>query len=454
MHRQSYNVIPCRTPDEIIHYYNSDEKQLFLFDDVVGSFVLDVSLLEKWKTYSADLTKLVQKRNCKILVATRSYIYKDRGFSSIPVFNNYDFSATLDFLSKKVCLLNIERFHIAKKYMDADVLRILKEQDLLDIFSFFPYLCKLYHKRKENLKTSIDMFFTYPTEIMLQELEGFRNEPDQTVLAVLFIFVTSNNTINVDKMNQNEFKVLLNVLVDNFDIHHPLTRQRIISHLDRMTSTFVKKSHSMYSMVHEKLFDILVYFYGKYKLDLLIKYGHTIVIRDRFEIKHNGHQGENITQLNVEILPKTKRKYFERLKKEIRKKSGQDVFRNKQWKCTKCLSSFIEYLKGCPDIVEYLRSLSDSNESPVNVAIEESLDPLLQFFKQIGLSENVRHGKSATLQSIQLFMQSKVIACLLPFSYILAETSANFISACFSNGLLTASVLLKNGVDPKLFIYA
>lgn len=441
LHRQGYVYIPCRTPDEIIRYYNSYDKQLFLFDDVVGSYVVDVNLLQTWKRYSADLIKLIERKTLKVLVASRSYIYKNRGFLSVEVFNNPDFSATLDLLSESTCLSNQERFCIAGKYMDAEVVDILKEQHLLDKYSFFPLLCKLYGGRQENPKTSIDMFFASPIDMMLQELEGFMNEPDQTVLVVLFIFVTSNNIINVDEMNQNEFKELLSDIVEYFEIHHPLTRQLLATQLDRLTNTYVTMSNSVYSIIHEKIFDILVYFYGKHKLNLLIKHGHKLVIRDRFNIEHSGHDVENITQLDVPLPIDMKRIYFDRLGREILKNSERDVFQNTQWKCTECLSSFIEYLSGRSDIVDYLQSLSNSADSPLFVAIDESLGPLVQFFLQIGFSVNVRDREDATP------LYNACLAGNLAYTQTLLSRNAEINQTGPTNRSLLFAAILSGNID-------
>jgi hypothetical protein len=91
---------------------------------------------------------------------------------------------------------------------------------------------------------------------------------------------------------------------------YPFSLKRAKEQLDNLTKSYAKKTGSCYSIIHDKLFDILVLFFGEHMFDLLIDLCHSDVLRDRFHL--DTIQGEHDECLI--IVPGDKHDlYFERL---------------------------------------------------------------------------------------------------------------------------------------------
>lgn len=126
------------------------------------------------------------------------------------------------------------------------------------------------------------------------------NEPDQSTLASLFVLVVFNNNFNSTE-NRGNLREVLREVGEDFVTTSVFSTAALTSHLDCLNDTFVKKSGSYYSTVHDKIYDILVKFFGNEYLYLLIEKGHYMIIRDRFQIQHSGHEVESFTELDIQI---------------------------------------------------------------------------------------------------------------------------------------------------------
>jgi hypothetical protein len=108
---------------------------------------------------------------------------------------------------------------------------------------------------------------------------------NDTVTGTSFLCIRlCNNTIEDDMLSRKSpLKTTLEEMSGEFKMPHTFSPRIIKEQLDNLTNSYAKKTGSCYSIIHDKLFDILVSLFGEYMFDVLIDFCHSDVLRDRFE---------------------------------------------------------------------------------------------------------------------------------------------------------------------------
>ncbi|CAC5389373.1 ANK [Mytilus coruscus] len=320
-----YDILIVFDVDEMRQFYNPDSKQVFVIDDVVGAITFNENKATKWLEMSNDINIILEGNQVKLLASSRTHIFQDRMVGSINILSKY----SLDFVSSDHCLTRDDRINIANIYLTKDEILSLQICGAFSEFDFFPVLCRYYSNRKSG--TLFD-FFSNPVKAVTDDLFTLITATDQTTFATLFIFVICNNCI-MDSLFSDKLKIkpILEDISDNFCIQSKFSIQVVKDEMEKLRNSYIKKKNSAYTMIHDKIFDILVYFCGKSKIDFMLEIAHTDVIRDRFAFKSS--IPENTAHDNVVEIPSDKENnYFDRLKKDIEQGFIKNVFSNRNLK--------------------------------------------------------------------------------------------------------------------------
>lgn len=74
---EGYDVLLVTDPRDIVQFYNSNKKTLFVIDDVCGTYSINQSDLQNWKPIMKRIEELIKNKLTKIIVACRLQVYKD-----------------------------------------------------------------------------------------------------------------------------------------------------------------------------------------------------------------------------------------------------------------------------------------------------------------------------------------------------------------------------------------
>ncbi|VDH91506.1 Hypothetical predicted protein [Mytilus galloprovincialis] len=311
MEKFGYTIITVNAPNEIKEHYDSKRKTLFVMDDICGNFTVNTVRLDELKRAMKDITYFLE-RSCKLMLACRLQIFQDEGFkhSLFKIFKTCE----CNIIEKQLALTDSDKDELAKMYFKNT---FTKSQFRLDIqflyqYDFFPLLCKLYDSQKEQSNFCMERFVKTPFNYYEKELDDLFvdcKKGKKKFIALLLLVVCNNHLDkNMIKEESADIEKLLSDIRKQCGIRKVLTVQSLISKLDTMTGTFVLNEQDVYHTIHDKLFDLLAFYFGTNnnvtKLDfteLLITHADKNFIGERFAISHTGLSDEGEFQYIITI---------------------------------------------------------------------------------------------------------------------------------------------------------
>ncbi|XP_076116412.1 uncharacterized protein LOC143083902 [Mytilus galloprovincialis] len=378
LHRnEGYQIIPSNFPEDITHYYNESEKQVFIFDDVCGKYSLDYDLLKKWKKLGTELNKIKQCEHVIILASSRSdifYQFKDVQFL---------FTTHFDMLSKDYSLCENERFLMAKAHVGAENAEILQKANLFNRYDFFPLLCQIFATNQER---NILKFFSQPVKVIKEELTLMKEEKDQTSFAVFSLFVIHNNCITDEVLSATSgIKTILSDIAEECVMSTQLNIKVVRTHLDIFLHSYVKKIGSSYMIMHDKLFDIFVSFYGEHLLDIILNHCSYPVLFTRFQLQ----SVEDTDEYMIKIPVEKEAKYFQRLFHPSDLGDFANIFWHTHLKSRTFHQQLLKLLSEDPVCRDLCRSLSDTESSPLLITAARGYNDIIKVLLDMEMNVNV-----------------------------------------------------------------
>ncbi|XP_071145820.1 ankyrin-1-like isoform X1 [Mytilus edulis] len=344
-------------------------------------------MLDNWCVQFNAIQIILSSKKVKILSSCRNYIFKNRCFSKVKLFSE----TYVDITSEKYSLSGKERSLIAEVYLSANEVNILQRSNILMTYDFFPLLCQLY---SSNKSIDVEKYFSDPIEAINVELESLMNETDQTTFATLFLFVIYNNCIDDNIFTRRVVvRNILPDLSDHFEFSSRWSTHVVKLQLNKLTNSLVKKCDNSYSIVHDKIFDILVLFFGNKYFDLCLEEAHTDIIRDRFQLLSlNAEVSEGM----ITVAADKEHAYFDRISNDIRNGQTENVFSNIQITYISYQQKLMTHLENNEDLLKIVLSLSEKESSPLLTVANQGLSYLVGSLIDLGFNVNVldKNGRS------------------------------------------------------------
>ncbi|XP_071123582.1 uncharacterized protein [Mytilus edulis] len=380
---EGYQIIPSHFPTDIIHYYDGSEKQVFVYDDVCGKYSIDYDIRKQWKTLSIELLKIKQCENVKILVSSRSDIFCQ--FQDVQVLS----APKLDMLSNEYNLCDDERFLIAKAHVGLEKAETLRKANFFNRYDFFPLLCQIFDTKKDR---NIENFFSQPEDFIREELTSLKEEKDQTSFAVLALFVIYNNCITDEIMSPTSgIKTILSDIAEECELSTLLNIKVVRKHLKMFLHSYVKKIGSSYMIMHDKLFDIFVSFYGEHLLDIVLTHCIYPVIFTRFQLQ----SVEDTDECMIKVPVGKEAKYIQRLFHVSDSGDFAKIFWHSQLKYRTFRQHFLQFLSEDQVCCNMCLSLSDAECSPLIISAARGHTEIVQVLVDMGMNVNAKfkfHG--------------------------------------------------------------
>ncbi|VDI45834.1 Hypothetical predicted protein [Mytilus galloprovincialis] len=288
MSAEGYDVLPVRDPGAIVKFYNPNKKTLFVIDDLCGNYSLNQTDMKVWEPFMEQITKILLKKNAKIIVACRLQVYQDEKFESLSVFK----SCICNLSSENICLSKAEKKSIAKTYLKTKAHDI---SDFYDLYDCFPLLCKLY---QQNPSLNIKDFFHKPFSVYEEEIDKLQKKGFHTKYCALALCVVFNNNLTEETFT-GEVNKETRTIIENTCVACTLDRGtpwlKLQDELNSFIHTFLKKEQNIYKTIHDKIFDFLVYYFGQKMIHCLIKNAHSRVIMERLLLEKQDNDDQFIS---------------------------------------------------------------------------------------------------------------------------------------------------------------
>ncbi|VDI53467.1 Hypothetical predicted protein, partial [Mytilus galloprovincialis] len=369
-----YEIIPVLAgPNDIMIYYNANERQVFIVDDIGGKETVNKQTLQTWGDKSEELEKIfkvaepyvthksnvtVSKVSCsKLLLSCRLHIYKESQFQRIEFFTKKE----CNLLSSKLCLMQEERMLMLHKYLPGDIINNIKQ--VTENVDYFPLLCKL---SKNKTSEEVKKLFTAPLiSIKNNILNIIEDNIDQFCALVLCILF--DDGFNTDWLTLAYFwlKDKLDNICKEFDIDLSKEKHRnsLKSGFSTLTGTYLKLRGTEYRIIHDKIYKLAVVICGQQRTECFIKYASPVLIRDNFiieSLKKERHEDMDNDDLVVLSEYQQEQNYFARLLCDLKKHVTTSTFKNYQLKYQTFRNKLICYFRKSDDAKMVLKKLNIS----------------------------------------------------------------------------------------------
>ncbi|CAC5399634.1 unnamed protein product [Mytilus coruscus] len=365
-----YSIIPCSRIEDIVNHYDEDISQMFVLDDICGSFTTRFVDIEYLLNIEESLKRMLKKGKTKIAATCRLDVYSDEKFqSSCTVFTSKVFNLSVEYS-------RADKLEICTKYLTETEIQLLKDQNE----TLTPLMGYLYSKNENFILTD---FLNCPYETYQHEWEELKSI-DPFKYCALFLFVIYNGIIDeslFDIYNENtdQKNYVLENILKLCGINHDRPWSMMKTVLDSIIGTYLRKITIEYRVIHNQMFDFMCGYFGSQDnlVRCILRYAPIQFFNDRTQLESINEQHGKFT---MKISRKYEQDYFDRIKDDIKLGRLNQWLCNAQMKHVQYRASFFKVLKsvdtkylndhhivqhnivtssvrGYYDIVEYLISL-------------------------------------------------------------------------------------------------
>ncbi|CAG2205941.1 unnamed protein product [Mytilus edulis] len=152
LQQEGFKIVPIESPDDIIKY-KTNQKQVFLIDDVLGKYDLSPTLLEKWERINEKLMSClkVEQGSNKLFCTLRFQIASHQRFKNASTILNQEVIniesesyALSEEEKQKILMKHLKKNNFEKKIKTEEVETMCKTKYA------FPLLCKLVSNDEER----------------------------------------------------------------------------------------------------------------------------------------------------------------------------------------------------------------------------------------------------------------------------------------------------------------
>lgn len=358
LQKEGYDILPIRDISDIETFCDPQNPQVFVIDDVLGVFGLDLAKFKMLNEFQDKLVKPMMSKT-KILMTCREVVFRDEDLSNT-------------FLSKKGHVVQLhsdenaltvqDKYDLLTKYnLDA---KSLSSNNLSEISNMFPLLCKLFATKKEYSVYGPN-FFISPVPCILKLLDKMKMKTGNKIQYASLVLLMANN----GKLSK---EILDNKCIDKFVF---LRACKVEAHTDsfifidaltEMEGTYTKKCRNDFSFIHDSMFEIVAWHFGNQCPELILQYmssdyiAHYIKV-NTYKSKENEKesQGEKKTgegntcsgamakpaiDLCLQLSNSHYEVYAERLFRDIQNGELHNVFKNKSLKYPPVLQALLDVM--------------------------------------------------------------------------------------------------------------
>ncbi|XP_052079002.1 uncharacterized protein LOC127717259 isoform X32 [Mytilus californianus] len=334
MKGEGFDILPVTNPNDIIQFYNPNQKTLFVIDDICGTYSINQSDLDSWESVMEQIKMLIENKFTKIIVACRLQVYQDEKFESLSIFR----TCVCNMQSGDLCLIQKEKTSIAELYLETKATEIIQYCNLYDCF---PLLCKLY---SDNPELNITNFFKNPFFVYETEIDRLYKKGHNTKYCAMALCVMFNNNLKEELFTEEinvETRMRIEKTCEACRLDRGTSRIFLLDELNSLEHTFIKKEKGVFKTIHDNLFDFLAYYFGQNMIQCLIKNAHSVVIMQRFLLERKDDMDQFITI----VPPKYHQMYMQRMIDDWSIGRLDYVFKNINFKIQEFRHRFLCYLK-------------------------------------------------------------------------------------------------------------
>jgi ankyrin repeat protein len=454
-----WEAVPVCELKDIRDYGDRGHKQVFVLDDVVGIFAVDMGHMIHRQE---DIVTAIGEKS-KLLFTCRMSVYKEAFKLGLFVTEN-----VVDLQSEDNQLTETEKKAIFQYHCKSKGVN----PDLYTSFSFtkanhmFPLLCKLFSMEEKYQRLGKE-FFNKPFDYFIKELDKL--QLTCTIqYAVLVLCLVNEGKLSVDVLPHEPMR---KEVFDCCGVDLGTPAKKIKDAIYHMSETYFTKLGTAYTFTHDFIFEAIAYHYVQSQIDhqnqQIFKYLPSSYIANKVTVYEQDSNEDHCIQISEKMYSQL----AERLYKDIQSMNLFDVFMNKSLKHGPFLGVFEEMLKTKPfdefeslilrkheNIHQFVQKIPSSKEDIKKqyCIVERRRLPLLFHSVHNGKSEGsfrvinwiIGYGHTHLLKEIINHVECNKYSINLIFGSNVEETTHLLMLGCYSNTLDMVELMLKY-VEPK-----
>lgn len=460
MQNEKYQIVPINSADAILLYGEIKSKQVFVIDNILGVFGVDMSKINHLESTADAIFNLLKTSGSKLIMTCRKAVFNTITLTtSLVAGNAFDLDHEKNKLSNEDKKAILES-HCMKEGVSPDMYASLS---LDSAVIMFPLLCQLFSNNKTYQMIGA-RFFTHPYECLLDELKKNQERSKVHYAALVMCMINGGNL----SMTNFPPTVIKEDVYEHCEIDEGTSRATVLKALDQLIGTYTEKSANQFSFIHDSLFEVIGYHYGIQYPDQILKYSSTSYIANMVTV------GEAHTTLCIQLQEHEYHLLAERIYNDIQHMELNYVFRNTALKYIKFFEIFKQMLenkpyreikdiflqnqseKNCTNIVdqgEKLLKKLNTEDVFVGRALTRSQDTLMNKIinKDSSVTYHIRvlswivfHGHNNLLRYIlHLVLKHNDSPCEI-FGKTTSEQTRLLILGCCSGDLATLDIILNN----------
>ena len=456
---QEWEVVPVCRLEEIIQYGDRDHKQVFVLDDVLGIFGVDMNIYNYIINHKEPISTAVGGTS-KLLFTCRKSVYKEASKLRLFVTENI-----VDLQSKDNQLTETEKMAICQYHCKAKGVN----PDLYTSLSFtkanhmFPFLCKLFSIEGKYQQLG-ESFFNKPFRYFIIELDKLQRT--NTIQYAVLVLCLVNGKLSVERLPH---KCMQKEIFNNCGVNLGTPDKQIKDAIYHMSETYFTKLETEYTFTHDFIFEVIAYHYGRLNQRQILKYLSSSYIANKITVYEQGSNEDHCIQISEDMyLP-----LAERLYKDIQFMNLFDVFMNKSLKHGPFLDVFETMLKTKP--FDEFQSLILRKQENIRHFVQKTFSVRKNFQKWSDFAEHmslhllfdmvyhensdtdhclrviswmIYYGHTHLLQEIVNHVKCNNHSTSLIFGSDVMENTRLLLLGCYSDTLDIVELILKY-VDPK-----
>ncbi|XP_061170787.1 uncharacterized protein LOC133180263 isoform X2 [Saccostrea echinata] len=329
--QEGFEVIPSSSIDEVLQCGKVNTKQVFVMDDVLGVHGLDINLYNN-VTAKQDRVFNLLNSGSKLLMSCRSVVFKEAiSLNSFITDNDHVVNLShkdyqLNENDRKSILENHCRYRTVTK-------ECYENLTLSHPLSMFPLLCRVFSSDPKYQKEG-EHFFNQPYECFFSELDKMQRIKE-IHYAVLVYCVMKNNCISPTTLD----KKCLEEIYECCGINASTSKWKIRDILDVLEGSFLTKdTEGRFSIIHEKLCEIVALHFGKH-------FPYCLFQNAKLGFIYRFISFSDDAEYKIVVSPDRFPALISRVISDIRRFHLYEVFSSDIWKHTSFVEMFCDTLK-------------------------------------------------------------------------------------------------------------
>ena len=318
-----FEIVPVHDVSEIKQYGHPKCKQLFILDDVIGVFAFEYEKIINLERYKERILNVLGKLS-KIMFTCRKTVYIEASKLKSFVLNE-EYIVDLD---DSINSLNAEdRKQILNNHCKQNDVS-LRPDELPNVFStaesiMYPLLCKLFSSTSKY-RALQKKFFENPYICIHEEFDYLQGHKRiQYASLVLCMLCQNKITESMMKNEDSRFMKIKEKVFENCKISG--RNSEISDALDDMINKFTIRTNEGYSLIHDRVYEVLAFHYGNKHQEDMLEYMSSSFVAKKFI---NNDISDDIGDLHIKIHEKHYNAFAERLVRDLKSFELHAVFTN------------------------------------------------------------------------------------------------------------------------------